>query len=170
MQHESQGIENHELAGLAGLADEVDGGAAAVAAPGDPHAPQPIPAGPDYGQEAAGMVDMFGAMVCGYAPAAEPLWSPETKGRMAASIAPVMEKYGVSFGALPVEVTALIVCGPVLYQSARVVAAQINADKAKAAAAQSQAVAHNAAPAAAPAAPADTPEQPRHAQMALYQK
>lgn len=165
---DSYPVENHELNGLAGLAAEVDGGAAAVSAPGDPNAPEVAPAGPDYGTEAAGAVDMLGAMICGYSPACAPLWNDEKKGAMAASIAPVMEKYGFTFGAMPVELVALITCGPVLYQSARVIGAQMAEDKAKAAAAQRQAAANNAGPVAPSQAASETPVPERHPQMDLY--
>lgn len=160
--------ENHELNGLAGLVMEVDGGAAAVSSPGDPNAPEVIPAGPDYGMEARGAVDMLGAMVCGYSPACEPLWQEQKKAAMAASIAPVMEKYGFTFGAMPCEMLALVVCGPVLYQSAKIIGREMAEDKAKAAAMQRQAVTNNAAPASAPAAPDESPQVERHPQAALY--
>jgi len=162
--------ENHELAGLASLAAEADQSAAAVAAPGDPTAPELPPPGPDFATEAAGMVDMLGAMICGYSPACAPLWGADTKQRMAMSVAPVMEKYGFSFGAMPVELAALVVCGPVLYQSARIIGAQMADDKARAAQAQQRAQETNAAPVTAPPAPADAPAASVHPQMALYQQ
>lgn len=162
--------ENHELAGLASLAVEADQSAAAVAAPGDPTAPELPAPGPDYATEAAGMVDMLGAMICGYSPACAPLWGQETKQRMALSVAPVMEKYGFSFGAMPVELTALVVCGPVLYQSARIIGAQMAEDKAKAGQAQQQAAARNAAGLPEPKAPDDAPAAAVHPQMALYKQ
>lgn len=160
--------ENHELNGLAGLVAEVDGGAAAVSAPGDPNAPEVAPAGPDFSTEAAGAVDMLGAMICGYSPACEPLWGADTKTRMAASVAPVMEKYGFTFGAMPCEMLAIVVCGPVLYQSARIIGREMAEDKAKAVASQRQAAAHNAGLPVTPVAPSDVPEVARHPQTALY--
>ena len=160
--------QNHELAGLAGIAAEADQAAAGVAAPGDPTAPELAPPGPDYATEAAGMVDMLGAMICGYSPACAPLWGTETKQRMSMSVAPVMEKYGFSFGAMPCEMTAIVVCGPVLYQSARIIGAQMAEDKVKAAEAQQQAAARNAAGLPAPKAPDDAPAAAVHPQMALY--
>jgi hypothetical protein len=162
--------ENHELAGLASLAAEADQSAAAVAAPGDPTAPELPAPGPDYANEAAGMVDMLGAMICGYSPACAPLWGADTKQRMALSVAPVMEKYGFSFGAMPCELTALVVCGPVLYQSARIIGAQMAEDKAKAGQAQQQAAARNAAGLPEPKAPDDAPAAAVHPQMALYKQ
>lgn len=120
--------------------------------------------------EAAGAVDMLGAMICGYSPACAPLWSPETKQRMAASVAPVMEKYGFSFGAMPCELTALVVCGPVLYQSARIIGAQMAEDKAKAEQAHAAAASRNAAGLPTPKAPDEAPAAAVHPQMALYAK
>jgi len=157
--------ENIELAGLTGLAAEVDGAAAAVAAPGDPNAPTLPEPGPDFGMEARGAVDMLGAMICGYAPQAESVWTEPTRERMAASLAPVMAKYGFSFGAMPVELTALIVCGPVLWQSSRIVATKINVDKAAAAARAGE-----GGPTVADVTPAETPQGEVHPQLALYQK
>lgn len=87
---------------------------------------------PDYFTEARGTVDMFAAMVVGYAPKAESVWTEQAKTRTAAALAPVMEKYGFSFGALPPELTLMIVAGPLLWQSSRIVAAQMAEEKAKA--------------------------------------
>lgn len=89
-----------------------------------------VPAQPvNYGTEAAGVVDMFTAMLTGFAPKTSDIWTPAAKERTAMALAPVMEKYGFSFGAMPPELTLAIVAGPLLWQSSRIVAAQINADK-----------------------------------------
>ncbi|EON15333.1 hypothetical protein C266_02571 [Pandoraea sp. SD6-2] len=115
-----------QFAGLEGVAMEVD--AAAEAAINPAAAEQAAaPAGPDYGIEAAGAVDLLNAMIEGYAPGAG--WDEKTGQRMAASLSPVFEKYGFSFAAAPCELVAAIVCGPVLYQSARVVAAKLQSDR-----------------------------------------
>lgn len=164
MQAES---ENHELNGLAGLALEVDGGAAAVSSPGDPNAPEVLPAGPNYGLEAAGAVDMLGAMICGYSPACKPMWGDETRASMAASIAPVMEKYNFTFGSAPPELLAIIVCGPVLYQSAQTIALEMAEKKARIAAAKNRTWVENVQ-AAQPVAPTESPETLRHPQVELY--
>jgi hypothetical protein len=108
---------------------------------------------------------MFTGFLVGYAPAAAGIWTPEAKQRTAAALVPVMEKYGFSFGALPPEITLLIVAGPLLWQSSRVVAQQIEADKAKAVKAQPLTGIEKAAAEAVHTAPA--PE--RHTQEALYQ-
>ncbi|MFX1803518.1 hypothetical protein PWR66_07680 [Paraburkholderia sp. A1RO-5] len=118
------------LDALAGVVAETDAGAAAVLMPGAVPGAQPdMPQGPDYGRGAAGMVELVRGMVDGFAPGAG--WDNATNERMAASLAPVFEKYGWDVErALPCELVALMVCGPVLYQSARVVALKIQTDRA----------------------------------------
>ncbi|OJY20747.1 MAG: hypothetical protein BGP02_09845 [Pandoraea sp. 64-18] len=115
-----------QFAGLEGVAMQVDAAADAAINPAAADAVV-APAGPDYGVEAAGAVDMLNAMIEGYAPGAG--WDEKTGKRMAESLSPVFEKYGFSFAAAPCELVAAIVCGPVLYQSARVVAAKIQSDR-----------------------------------------
>lgn len=158
-----------ELDQLHGLAIAAD----AEAIPATPEAPpvdengQPLPPPPDFSTEAAGAVDMFSALVVGYCPKAESIWTPETKGRIAGALAPVMEKYGVTFGSLPPEVMLLIVAGPPLWQSSRLLAEQINADREKAR--QVQGKTPEGPPAGiAPPAPEEHPMQERHPQMGLY--
>lgn len=124
----------------------------------------PVETGPDFGNEAAGMVDMVTGLLIGYAPGTAAIWTPEAKQRTAAALVPVMEKYGFSFGALPPEITLLVVAGPLLWQSSRVVAAQIEADKAKAATQRKPQGIEGAAQ-----MPTDRPPaQERHPQEALY--
>ena len=118
------------FASLGGMGAAIDGEAAAALnpemAPGAPGAPADI--GPDYHRGASGIVDLARGMIGGYAPGAE--WDEQTSARMAASLAPVFEKYGWDVeGAFPCELVALMVCGPVLYQSARAVALKIRQDR-----------------------------------------
>ena len=154
-----------DLDQLDGVAAAADAGAMAADNVGQPDGAQAVDLGPDYGQEATGAVEMFTGFLVGYAPAAAGIWTPEAKQRTAAALVPVMEKYGFSFGALPPEITLLIVAGPLLWQSSRVVAQQIEADKAKAVKAQPLTGIEKAAAETAHTAPA--PE--RHTQEALYQ-
>ncbi|OMG73122.1 hypothetical protein [Burkholderia ubonensis] len=116
------------FAALDGMAAGVDAEAAAALNPGAAVPPgQPAP-GPDYARGAAGMVDLISSMLDGYAPGAG--WSEQQRALMAASIAPVLEKYGWDIeGSMPCELMALAVCGPALYQSAKVVALKIQADR-----------------------------------------
>ncbi|RQQ20796.1 hypothetical protein DF107_05790 [Burkholderia stagnalis] len=116
------------FAALEGVAAGVDADAAAALNPGAAVPPgQPAP-GPDYARGAAGMVDLISGMLDGYAPGAG--WSEPQRALMAASIAPVLEKYGWDIeGSMPCELMALAVCGPALYQSAKVVALKLQADR-----------------------------------------
>ncbi|CAG4928311.1 hypothetical protein [Paraburkholderia saeva] len=83
---------------------------------------------PDYARGAAGVVDLARGMIDGYAPGAA--WDGATSARMAAALTPVFEKYGWDMeSAFPCELVALMVCGPVLYQSARAVALKIRQDR-----------------------------------------
>lgn len=127
-----------QFAGLEGVALEVDAAADAAINPGAAEPAEGAPVGPDYGVEAAGAVDLLNAMIEGYAPGAG--WDEKTGKRMAASLSPVFEKYGWSFDAAPPELVAAIVCGPVLYQSARAVAAKIQRDRLEQEAAQVRAM------------------------------
>jgi len=120
----------------------------------------------DYLTEAQGVVDMVAAMIVGYCPDCAPLWETDTKHRVAAALAPVMEKYGASVGAIPPELLLAIVLVPVLLQTANKISAY-NAAKKAVADAQASAKAGIVRPTAK--ADADpTPEQARHPQEALY--
>lgn len=126
---------------------------------------QPVqePQAPNFELEAAGAVDTFAALVVGYAPKAAPLWDQPTKTRITQALAPVMEKYGFTFGALPPEITLIIVAGPVLYASSKVVAAQMAEQKAAAQAERIQ-----QANAQAKEVPGESPAPAVHPQMGLY--
>jgi hypothetical protein len=121
-----------DFAALGSMAADVDGQAREAINPGAAAAEAAaLPAVPDYHTEARGTVEFFGAMLEGYAPGAG--FKPPQVDAMAAAVAPVMEKYGFTLGGMPCELVALIVCGPILYTSAKVVAAKIKADQAEAA-------------------------------------
>ncbi len=148
-----------ELDQLAGLAAQADAGAIELD-PVDPNAPPP-PAVIDYAHEARGMVDMFGALATGYAPKCAPLWAAETKQRIAEATAPVMAKYNFTLGAMPCELVLMVVAGPVLYQTSRIIAQQMNDEK--------QAAAKVQAEGTQKAAPVDTAPAPEVSpQTALY--
>jgi hypothetical protein len=118
------------FASLGGMGAAIDGEAAAALNP-DMSAAAPgaqADIGPDYHKGACGIVDLARGMIGGYAPGAE--WDEPTSARMAASLTPVFEKYGWDVeSAFPCELVALMVCGPVLYQSARAVAFKIRQDR-----------------------------------------
>lgn len=126
---------NEDLNNLDHLVTQADAGAVSMdTTPGEGSEGGELAAqGVDYMTEARGTVDMFTAMMVGYAPKCETVWTEQAKARTAAALAPVMEKYGFNFGALPPELTLIIVAGPLLWQSSRIVAAQMAEDKAKAA-------------------------------------
>lgn len=119
--------------------------------------PAPVGIETDYHKEAATAVGIFADLLAGYAPATSAVWTPEARARTAAALGPVLAKYGVTLGTLPPEITLAIVAGPLLWQSARLVAAQAQSDQA-----------------AAPGVVIDTPahEQPpmTHPQTALYEQ
>lgn len=119
------------FAALGGMASDIDAQAFEAINPGAAAAAAEAAQGPDYVTEARGTVEFFGAMLDGYAPGAG--FKPEQVTAMSHAVAPVMEKYGFTLGAMPCELVALIVCGPILYQSSKVVAAKIQADKVEAA-------------------------------------
>lgn len=156
-----------ELDSLHGLALEAD--AAALPPPAEvpamDEAGNPLPPPPDFLTEAQGAVDMFSALVVGWCPKAAGIWSDDTKGRIAGALAPVMEKYGFSFGAMPPELTLLIVAGPPLWQSSRLVAEQINEDRGKKAEQSGQ----QPAVVAPKQSEDEAPAVMVHSQMGLYQ-
>lgn len=123
-------LEGGGLDALGGMVGTVDAEAAAALNPamsaGAPGAQQDM--GPDYAKGAAGLVDLLSSMIDGYAPGAG--WQDAQRARMAASVAPVLEKYGWDIeGSMPCELVALMVCGPALYQSAKIVALKIQTDR-----------------------------------------
>ena len=169
-----------DLDRLDNIAAQADAGAVSMDTPQDAEGQgtELVPMGPDYMMEARGTVDMFAALVVGYAPKAESVWTEAAKSRTAAALAPVMEKYAFSFGSMPPELTLLIVAGPLLWQTSRIVAAQMAEEKAKAKKedkpkADTTSVADAMAQAAQPqptGQPEPAPATPMHDQMRLYQK
>lgn len=137
--------------------------------------------GPDYHREASGAVDMFAAMLTGFAPKAADIWTPGTKQAVAGAMVPVMEKYGFSFGAMPPEVLLLIVAGPPVYQSARLMADTIEEKRAEAAKEKAATEKRNGPNndifdaqntgrpiVTRPSTTTEAPEVARHSQMGLY--
>ncbi len=157
-----------EVASICAAAD-------AEALPPQPAAPeldatgQPLPAPADFNTEAAAAVDMFAALVVGYCPDAAEIWNDGTKTRVAMALAPVMEKYGVTFGNLPPELLLLVMAGPPLFQSAKLIAVKTAEEREKA---ELQRVKRMADAKANFAAPRNlegaAPEQAVHPQMGLY--
>jgi hypothetical protein len=116
------------LAGLDAVARAADTGI--VGPETVDHAGEVQPGGPpNYMLAAQQCVDMFVAMLTGYCEPAAALWTAEKKSNVALSLAPVMEKYKFTLDTMPVELGFLLVAGPLLFQSARMVAAQVARDK-----------------------------------------
>lgn len=160
-----------EIDQLAICAAEVDllAGVSPAAAEQAPAAD--LPPAPNYYQEAAQAVDMIVAVIVGYCPDCAPIWDSETKGRVSAALAPVLEKYGVNFGALPPELMLLIVAGPLLFQTAKTVAAYNVAQKAIKEAQEKAKAKEEGRPMVIRPTGKDEPESPSqivHPQMALY--
>lgn len=124
------------------------------------------------------MVNAFADLVTGYAPATADVWTIEARVRSAAVLSPLMVKYNISLMAIPPELTAAIVVGPLLYRSATIVADKVKADRAEAAAKkaaeqgaarqQSQAVSEHTGVAPGATEDGSGPAVPVHPQMALY--
>lgn len=142
-----------DLDNLDALAASTDA-ANVEAQPLDPNAPPPEPT---RHEQAVDLVNMFSGMVTSYAPDAAAIWQPEAKEASAAVIAPLLEKYNVSLVNLPPELIAVLVLGPLLYKTAKVVALKIETDK-------------KAAQPARPEQPrnTETPGAAVHSQMGLY--
>lgn len=162
-----------ELDNLAGLAAEADGLAAPPA--GDEPA-EPVPTGPTPEEQASDMVQAFAGFVTSYAPEAAAVWTPEARAAASGAIAPLMIKYNFSLMAIPPELTAAVVVGPLLYRSATIVRDKLQADRAAAAAKASPVRAPAAAqnyglPQSNPAPESgESPAVPVHPQMALYKQ
>lgn len=123
-----------ELDQFTHIAAQADAGAVAAdleALPPEQRPEEPPPP-PDFEMEAAGAVDMFAAMACGFAPKATVVWTDAAKARTAQALAPVMEKYVFTFGAMPPEIMLAITAGPLLWQTAKCVGQQIEEQKAEA--------------------------------------
>jgi hypothetical protein len=155
---------NPDLAALGGMAASVDAETAYTDIPGEAPGAQ-VEEGTNYALEAQKMVDTMGALACGFCPEAAPLWAPPVRTDMAGTMAPVLEKYSFTMGAMPVEIVAIITCGPVLWQTARLIGDKIRRDRAAASDPQ--------APKAATAHQGNQrtaePEAPRSPEMALYE-
>jgi len=165
---------NEDFEQLAGRAAEVDAANEPMMTPIEggivaTEAEPPV----DYYRESRGAVDFFAALIVGYCPSCADVWDSGTKERVSAALAPVMEKYGVTLGALPPELTLLIVAGPPLYQSSRLVAEHTQRKREEAERQRQEAAAKNPAGPYAAGKPDGSPESPDmlvHPQMGLYQK
>lgn len=140
------------------LAAQVDADTTGTLPDGTLIADQPAPT--DYQTEAARTVDMIAAMIGGYCAPAGDLFTDDKKRAVVGALVPVMVKYQFSLGALPCELTLIIVAGPLMYQASKLVANQMRQEQAKAQASKPAQVARQAS--------TETPEQKRTPQEALY--
>lgn len=121
---------NAGLDQLAGVAAAADLATADIENPGAPEA-EAVPAAPDYATEASGLTDIVAALITGYEPRTVPLWGDERKAQIAAALAPVMQKYNLTLGNMPPELTLLVMAGPPLYQSMRIIAERMKPQQGK---------------------------------------
>lgn len=117
---------NPDLAALGGAAAAVDADTAFTEIPNEPGQ---VEEGTNYVLEAQDMLNTAGGLVVSYCPEAAPLWQPAITAHCAQSLAPVLEKYNVTLAKLPVELAAIIALGPLLWQTAQLVAAKIRRDR-----------------------------------------
>lgn len=89
-------------------------------------APAPEPEAVNYAIEAAGMVDLCAALICGYEPKCLPHWGDDRKAGITAALSPVLEKYDFTLGSIPPELTLLVMAAPPLYLSMRIIADGMN--------------------------------------------
>lgn len=163
-------MSNDSLESLAGLAASTDAGTQAniiAEAPIDPNAPPPPPPAAEV---ALDLVNGFAGLVVGFCPEAGEVWTEQARQASADVLAPLAEKYSWNLAVIPIEVTAAMIVGPLLWRTSKIVAEKIKADRdakapqlTRAAAPAEQRVAKVAADAegGAPAAAV-------HPQMALY--
>ncbi|MYM39653.1 hypothetical protein [Duganella qianjiadongensis] len=168
----------NELDQLAGVVAAADEHAAAGLPPQPGQEPEPpAPVVPGADEQAVDLVNTFAGLLAAYAPDTAAIWTEHARQASAAAIAPLMIKYNISITAMPPELTAAIVVGPLLYRSATIVGEKMRADRAAkhspaVAAPAPKTAANDTAASAPPAPPAQDPNQSPavavHPQMALY--
>lgn len=141
-------------------------------------APPQEPAAPDYATTAGAIVDTFAALVCGWVPECATIWTDTAKATARDALAPVAAKYEWNLSALPVELTAAVIVGPMLWQTSRLIAAKLQAER-QAQAPKLQRSATDTTTGPAPitpagatvtAQPATGPAVQRHPQESLYNR
>lgn len=113
----AQNAELDQLTTSIAATDAAASGAANTAMPSAPAAPAI-----NYAHEAEAMTEMLAALITGYEPRTIAIWDKERKACVAAAVAPVMEKYNFTVGAIPPEIILIVVAGPPLYQSSKIIA------------------------------------------------
>lgn len=90
-----------------------------------PAAPEPLPAG-SYQDDAKTCVGMFVEFSVMYCADVAPLWPEKKQQQVAVAVARVFEKYNFSFARFGPEIALIMVAGPVLWQTSKVIAQQMN--------------------------------------------
>lgn len=143
------------LDALAASTDATKADKVAAETPPDPNAPPPPPSLEEQAEDA---VNLFSGLIVSYAPETAEIWTPEAKKAAVTVLVPVMQKYGWSMFELPVELSAIMVLGPLLWRSFKIIAAKMKqAEKNKL-----------SEPLQKPNVTMEAPEIPRSPQMALY--
>ena len=124
---------SESLEALAGEAQQIDAEISANKPGAAPADEQPEQAAAQeitgFQQQAQMMVDLFVGMLTGYAPETKPIWSYDTRARVADALWPVLQKYNFTMGNMPPELTLLIMAAPPLWMSMKIVAEKMRADK-----------------------------------------
>lgn len=157
-------IEVDQLAGVAPQPEQ-------PGSPGEPVVTGDIPPPPDYMGEAASIVETCSALAVAFAPPCETVWDQETKGRVSAVLAPVLEYHGFSMGKMPPHIALAFVAGPPVWATSKIIA-QYVAEKreAKAKEEAEKAQAEGRPMVVRPTGDPEAPAQAMHPQMALYRK
>lgn len=145
-----------ELEALATSTDAKSNEIQQASIPVDPNAP---PEPPGREEQARDMVNAFVGLAAGYAPEVQNHWPEAQIQASAAVIAPLLEKYNFSLTNIPPELMAIIVLGPPLYQTAKVIARKIESDRRQEKAVPAQKHEEQMTV---------TPDTPTHEQMGLY--
>jgi len=81
-----------------------------------------------YSEEAEMAVDLFVEMATAYEVKVAALWPVSTRRKVAAALAAVLKKYNFSLLRSP-EIALIVVAGPVLFKTSKMIAENINAAK-----------------------------------------
>jgi hypothetical protein len=88
-------------------------------------ATQSIPSG-SFQDDASMCVDVFVESAIAYCPKVEPLWPADKRRNVAVALGRVFEKYNFSFARFGPEIALVAIAGPVLWQTSKVIAQQMN--------------------------------------------
>lgn len=89
-----------------------------------------IPPG-SFSDDASMCVDVFVDLSITYCPQVAPLWPEDKRRAVASALGRVFEKYNFTFARFGPEIALLMVAGPVLLQTSKVIAQQMNEQAAR---------------------------------------